>query len=108
MLKLGADLFLRLDPFLQSAPEVRVPRREVARIGDAGRLPGVDDEETLGMLDDPGVNGQPVASGHAGEGPQQAQRSMALASDLVGTDADDARLNRLKGDAARGRGTANS
>ena len=39
MLELGADLFLRLDPFLQSAPEARVPRREVARIGDAGRLP---------------------------------------------------------------------
>src|SRR5829696_5997424 len=98
--ELWTDLLLWLDSFLYAAPVVRVPAGEVARVGDAGRLPGIDDDEPFRVLDDPGVNRQPIAPGDAGVGAQQPQRPVAFASDLVGPDADATRLDRMDANAA--------
>src|SRR5215217_2059486 len=99
--ELRTNLLLWLDSFLYAAPVVRVPGGEVARIGNAGRLPGVDDDQTFRVLDDPGVDGQPSTPGHAREGAQPPQRPVPFAADLVGPDADGTRLDRVDGDAAR-------
>ena len=50
-LELRADLLLGLDLLADGEPEERLPAREVAGLGDAGRLAGIDDDHALRVLD---------------------------------------------------------
>jgi hypothetical protein len=54
VLELRGDLLLGLHLLANGEPEERLPAREVARLGDAGRLAGVDDDHALGVLDGEG------------------------------------------------------
>ena len=99
--ELWADLFLRPDPFLQSASKKRMPAREIARFGNTGCLSGVNDDQTFRVLDHPGENWQPVAPGNAGVGAQPPEQPVAFAADLVRSDSDRAGLDRVDGDPAR-------
>jgi hypothetical protein len=55
--KLGPDLLLGLDPFAESA-DTRMPAGEVAGLGGAGGLAGVDDDHALRVLDREGIDRQ--------------------------------------------------
>ena len=57
--------------------EVRVPRREVAGLGRARRLPRVDDDQALGVLDRPGEDRQRRRPAPVGQRAHQRARARA-------------------------------
>src|SRR5262245_49093193 len=56
--ELRADLLLGVNPFLHGEAEVRLPAWEITRLTGARRLASIHDDDTLGVFDDPGVDGQ--------------------------------------------------
>ena len=56
LLELRADFLLRLHLLANGEPEERLPAREVTGLRDAGRLPGIDHDHALCVLDREGVD----------------------------------------------------
>src|ERR1700733_7732818 len=57
--ELRADLFVRIDRKTDRAPVERMPGRMVSVLMDTRGFPGIDHDDSLIMLDGPGINRQP-------------------------------------------------
>ena len=80
--ELRPDLVVGRDPLAEAAAVVEVPAREVARVVDAGGLAGVDDDQAVRMLDQPGAHRHrrgPAAVDERGGDAQRAARAAHLA-----------------------------
>ena len=98
ILDLRPDLLFGRNPFADSEPEIGVPAGEVALLGGAGRLAGVDDDEPLGVLDDPGEDGQGLGPALVTQGVDEAKRPAAGAFALARFDGDGAGLDGVDAD----------
>jgi len=92
--QLGTDLLLGRDPFAQGEAEVWVPRREVAAVRDMGGLAGVDDDQPLGVLDEPREDRQRLGPSAVHE---QARERAAPAAPTVALELLDRHGARLDG-----------
>jgi len=82
------NLLLGPDPRAHAEAEVRVPPGEIARLGRARRFAGVDDDEALGVLDGPGVDGQRLGPGAVEQRVEATPRPMPDALALAALDRD--------------------
>ena len=77
LLQLRADLLLGLHPLANREPEHGVPAREVAGLGGASGLAGVDDDHPFRMLDRECVDRKRLGPFTIGNRVQQAAPAMA-------------------------------
>lgn len=91
-LELRPDLVLGRDPEAHAVAVVRVPARQVARLEDPRRLPGVDDDRPARVLDDPRVDRQPVRPLAVAQGVEPPPGSARHRLELAALDPDQAGL----------------
>src|SRR3954452_22173106 len=86
--QLRTDLLVGLHPFAQAEPEVRLPGGEVPGLGRPRGLTGVDEDQTLWVLDEPGEDRQRIGPPAVGEQPGEAATTVPAAVGLAGLDGD--------------------
>ena len=91
--QLRTDLFLGPHPFAQAEPEVRLPGGEIAGLGRARGLAGVDDDQTLRVLDEPREDRQRLGPAAVCEEPGEAAAAAPTAVGLAGLDGDGSGLD---------------